>query len=106
MWTHLDCCLTHTFLLKRVPTKFHYGAILRDDLIDAAKVKVVPQAVDTDLFRPMKVSRKGKTFRFLSVFKWERRKGWDVLLRAFIEEFDADKDDVELVIKTSGEKIF
>jgi glycosyltransferase involved in cell wall biosynthesis len=26
-------------------------------------------------------------FRFLSVFKWEERKGWDVLLQAFYEEF-------------------
>ncbi len=27
------------------------------------------------------------TFVFLSVFKWEMRKGWDILLKAFIEEF-------------------
>jgi len=28
-----------------------------------------------------------KPFRFLSVFKWENRKGWDVLLAGFTEEF-------------------
>jgi hypothetical protein len=27
------------------------------------------------------------TFKFLSVFKWEFRKGWDVLLTSFLTEF-------------------
>ncbi len=27
------------------------------------------------------------TYVFLSVFKWEARKGWDILLKAFLEEF-------------------
>ncbi len=31
---------------------------------------------------------KGKpSFVFLSIFKWETRKGWDILLKAFLEEF-------------------
>ncbi|GAB4819334.1 hypothetical protein N2152v2_006380 [Parachlorella kessleri] len=29
------------------------------------------------------------TFVFLSIFKWEERKAWDVLLRAYLEEFGA-----------------
>ena len=33
--------------------------------------------------------KKSEPFRFLSVFKWEKRKGWDVLLRAFFEEFSS-----------------
>jgi hypothetical protein len=36
-------------------------------------------------------------FNFLSVFKWEGRKGVDLLLRAFFEEFSA-ADDVALII--------
>ncbi|CAN0464262.1 unnamed protein product, partial [Discosporangium mesarthrocarpum] len=28
-----------------------------------------------------------ETFVFLSVFKWEDRKGWDILLEAFFSEF-------------------
>lgn len=40
-----------------------------------------------------------RPFRFLSVFKWEERKGWDVLLRAFLSEFVAD-EGVELHIVT------
>ena len=40
-----------------------------------------------------------RPFRFLSVFKWEQRKGWDALLRAYCAEFAAD-EPVELLIKT------
>jgi len=40
-----------------------------------------------------------KKFKFLSIFKWEDRKGWDILLRAFMEEFSSE-DDVSLHILT------
>ncbi|WP_019532847.1 glycosyltransferase family 4 protein [Paenibacillus ginsengihumi] len=40
-------------------------------------------------------------FRFLSVCSWIQRKGCDVLLQAFWEQF-AGRDDVALVIKTVG----
>lgn len=36
-------------------------------------------------------------FTFLSVFRWSYRKGYDVLIRAFLEEFKKD-DDVSLAI--------
>ena len=32
----------------------------------------------------------GRPFRFLSVFKWEQRKGWDLLLRAYWAEFSSE----------------
>jgi len=35
----------------------------------------------------------------MSVFKWEARKGWDVLLEAYLTEFQA-ADPVELHIMT------
>jgi len=38
-----------------------------------------------------------KSFVFLSVFGWGYRKGYDVLLKAYFEEFDAS-DDVSLLI--------
>lgn len=37
-------------------------------------------------------------FVFLSVMRWHQRKGWDVLVRAFVREFASDSD-VKLVIK-------
>ena len=39
-------------------------------------------------------------FNFLSVFAWQQRKGWDLLLAAFIEQFGSD-EDVSLVVKAS-----
>jgi glycosyltransferase involved in cell wall biosynthesis len=38
-------------------------------------------------------------YRFLSIFKWEHRKGWDILLDAFWSEFTRD-DDVVLILRT------
>lgn len=40
-----------------------------------------------------------KPFVFISAFKWELRKGYDVLLKAYLSEFTAE-DDVELYILT------
>eukprot|EP00928_Gymnodinium_smaydae_P036538 TRINITY_DN25522_c0_g1_i2.p1 TRINITY_DN25522_c0_g1~~TRINITY_DN25522_c0_g1_i2.p1 ORF type:complete len:475 (-),score=99.38 TRINITY_DN25522_c0_g1_i2:39-1463(-) len=76
--------------------------------VSRSKLVVVPEAVDTHLFdpaqhKPLDVAQKTGTrpgdFVFLSVFKWERRKGWDVLLKAYFEEFSAD-DPVMLYVKT------
>ena len=91
------------------------------------RVFVIPEAVDTSLFDPnlSRVSHsrgpwKGNklcqrpaatssssassgesaaTFEFLSIFKWEDRKGWDVLLRSYWTAFDRD-DDVLLRLHT------
>jgi glycosyltransferase involved in cell wall biosynthesis len=38
-------------------------------------------------------------FRFLSVFDWSLRKGWDILLKSYVLEFSPE-DDVTLIIKT------
>lgn len=40
-----------------------------------------------------------RPFVFVSTFKWEMRKGWDVLLSAYLSEFNAT-DNVELYILT------
>lgn len=69
------------------------------DVIEANKigrpVTVIPLGVDTELFKPMADSET-RPYRFLAAGKWEYRKGHDVVLRAFTEEFSQD-DDVELV---------
>ena len=38
---------------------------------------------------PLPLSDEYSFFKFLSIFKWEKRKGWDVLLTAYFEEFTA-----------------
>ena len=65
--------------------------------------------------RPCCLPASPRPARFLSAFKWEPRKGWDVLLEAYLSEFAvrqqdaaasggsgqaAQADDVELYIIT------
>uniref|UniRef100_A0A7S1X2G1 Glycosyl transferase family 1 domain-containing protein n=1 Tax=Tetraselmis chuii TaxID=63592 RepID=A0A7S1X2G1_9CHLO len=82
--------------------------------MDTHRLRIVPQGVDTDFFdpgahRPMKLpigervwgraASSAKQFVFLSIFKWEERKAWSALLKAFIQEFSA-LDSVSLVLLT------
>eukprot|EP00873_Tetraselmis_striata_P023049 jgi/Tetstr1/443313/TSEL_031328.t1 len=71
--------------------------------VERHRLRVVPQGVDTRVFDPARHAPmalpvgervwgrpsddRGSAFVFLSVFKWEERKAWSVLLRAFLEEF-------------------
>lgn len=73
-------------------------SILEANGIDPNRIAVVPEGVDIDLYRPMDVER-GTTgrLRLLCVGKWEKRKGIDILLRAYAKAFDVE-DDVELVL--------
>ena len=76
---------------------------------------VIPEVVDTTLFDPNLYKHKNcsfdinndKTcntlindrFKFLSIFKWEYRKGWDLLLSAYWNAFSVS-DPVELSIRS------
>jgi glycosyltransferase involved in cell wall biosynthesis len=72
--------------------------ILVDNGLDAEKVGVVPEGVDVETFSPGEGEREeGRPFRFLFVGKWEARKGVELLVEAFCEEFRAD-EPVELVL--------
>lgn len=75
-------------------------------------ITVIPEAVDSTLFLPrdnaqtctaMARDRKARqepdTFQFLSVFKWEHRKGWDILLEAYWSTF-TPSDNVVLRLQT------
>jgi glycosyltransferase involved in cell wall biosynthesis len=86
-----------------VPTKFNLTTFVYAG-VSIRKIRVVPQAIDFDTWadRPCQAERRigQQPFRFLSVFRWSLRKGWDVLIRAFLEEFDRN-EHVELYIKTA-----
>ncbi|CAH9147413.1 unnamed protein product [Cuscuta epithymum] len=89
-----------------VPTDFHVETFTRSG-VDPFKVIKVVQAVDLEFFNPAKyepldIHAMGnlvlgndenlrKSFVFLSVFKWEHRKGWDVLLSSYLREFDKEE---------------
>jgi glycosyltransferase involved in cell wall biosynthesis len=67
--------------------------------VDPQKIVVVPEFMDAGWPQETAATYTGQgRFRFLSVFRWQKRKGWDVLLKAYLEEFSAD-DDTELVLR-------
>jgi glycosyltransferase involved in cell wall biosynthesis/tetratricopeptide (TPR) repeat protein len=90
-----------------VPSKFNVKTFA-DAGVDPEKLVVVPECINADLYRDLgrkidtpKVVRDLKKlsgFKFLSVFDWTLHKGWDVLLRAFLEEFKG-RTDVHLILK-------
>ncbi len=88
-----------------VPSQFVRRMYL-DAGLEADRVKVVPNGVDLDRFRPdgptldALGSAEGRT-RFLFVGGVIPRKGIDVLLSAWVRAF-AGRDDVELVVKDYG----
>ncbi len=66
------------------------------------KLHVVPGAVDCHLFdparhEPMPLPQRA-AYNFLAMFEWSARKGWDVLLSAYLQEFSAE-DDVCLYLR-------
>lgn len=96
-----------------VPTAFHLEAFARAGVL-RSKLAVLGEPVDTEFFDPAShaplplsggpsgdggPAAEAAPFRFLSIFKWEERKGWDVLLSAFLAEFSRE-ERVELVLKT------
>ncbi|TMW60878.1 hypothetical protein Poli38472_000920 [Pythium oligandrum] len=96
-----------------VPTKFQEKVFV-DGGVRPESVQVVPEAVDIHFFDPAKVEAPydlaaaitertvtQDTTVFLSVFKWEERKAWRVLLKAYFQAFKQD-DDVVLAILTNA----
>jgi glycosyltransferase involved in cell wall biosynthesis len=83
-----------------VPCAFNAETFVRAG-VRPDKVRVLPHAIDADLFRqppaPL-LRRTGLGFVFLSVFDWQYRKGWDSLLTAYCHEF-GPAEDVTLVLK-------
>jgi glycosyltransferase involved in cell wall biosynthesis len=83
-----------------VPSHFNLETFTKGG-VDKHKLRLVPGGVDAHIFHPdgppLELKPK-RTFNFLSVFDWHLRKGYDVLLRAYLHEFSPD-DDVALILK-------
>ena len=72
--------------------------VLVSNGIPAGQVRVVPEGVDTSVFRPpLEGQRDNAVFRFLCIAKWEERKGTADLVRIFRDEFHPG-EPVELVM--------
>lgn len=76
-------------------TYYHSG-------VNISKLHVMPLGVDTVFYNhltPDTIIKNKRTFSFISLFQWTYRKGFDILIPAFVEEFKKD-EDVCLIIKT------
>lgn len=80
-----------------VPSEFNRESFAAAGL-NPEQIYVLPASLDENKYDPNLFQRlKAKDdepFRFLSVFDWSIRKGWDILLRAYFEEFHADEEVV------------
>ena len=100
-----------------VPSAFNVETFAKSG-VDPSKLVRIGQSVDVLFFNPKKVrkalvlpsighvfgpkmSSSKNAYVFLSIFKWESRKGWDLLIQAYMEEFSA-KDNVLLFIQTNA----
>jgi glycosyltransferase involved in cell wall biosynthesis len=90
-----------------VPSKWHlhiFKQILESFGIYHHSIVVIPEVVDIQLFDPNLYNtscyyNENDMFKFLSIFKWEYRKGWDLLLSAYWNAFKVS-DKVELIIRS------
>ena len=65
------------------------------------KIKVVPEAVNGDLYHPKNIKWEDSKFRFLIFGRWEYRKSTMEMVKSFLEEFGND-ENVELVISADN----
>ncbi|HVK59615.1 MAG TPA: glycosyltransferase, partial [Candidatus Kapabacteria bacterium] len=85
-----------------VPSEFNRRTFAASG-VSEEKIIVIPGAVDAHEFdpsrhTPLPLPNKAKT-NFLAVFEWSSRKGWDVLLAGYLQEFSRE-DDVCLYLRT------
>ncbi len=79
--------------------------VFRQSWVPPERIRVVNQSVDTSVFTPygerceLPPTAAGR-FVFLSIFDWQLRKGWDLLLRAYCSEFSL-ADNTALLLKIS-----
>ena len=89
-----------------VPTR--YGKRILESNGIKVPVKVMPLGVDTTrykpMLKPMEFGFEMNTFKFVSVFRWSYRKGFDILLRAYMEEFSSDEDVSLLIVSRIMDK--
>lgn len=84
-----------------VPSTFNRETFTRAG-VEPTKLQVIPFGLNTAVYNPATVTpldipgRRG--FTFLSVFQWSQRKGWDILIKAYLQAFTA-ADEVCLVIR-------
>ena len=69
--------------------------------IPKEKVKVVPEGVDGDIFKPLEDKTENEKFTFLLVGRWDYRKSIKEIIKSFTETFSED-ESVELIISVDN----
>ena len=77
-----------------MPTRWHVERFVAAG-VPRPQLVVVPEPVELETFAPHAAAASAaavpsRPFVFLSNFKWEQRKGWDLLLRAYWAEFRSE----------------
>lgn len=84
-----------------VPTKANWEACKRSGV--GAPIEIIPYTFEHGRFTespsPIFFPIRNDAFKFLSIFQYSKKKGFDTLLKAYLAEFSAD-DNVMLVVKT------
>jgi len=87
-----------------IPNKFNYNSFINSG-VKRDKLFIIPSPVDFSYSNESSIFqfKSKKRFKLLSIFNYgvRDRKGFDILLKAYIETF-SQKDDVCLVIKTKS----
>lgn len=98
-WVHKLNELTEVW----VPSTFNKETFANAGVMEE-KIHIVPGTIDETKYHPLHVKPhplpEARRFKLLSVFDWSIRKGWDLLLKAYLESFTSE-DDVSLVLKLS-----
>jgi len=85
-----------------VPSHFNQETFGRGG-VPEDRIHLLPLGIDPAKYDPETVGKYPipgmRKCNFLSIFQWTKRKGWDVLLRAYLQAFHRD-DDVSLVIRS------
>ncbi|MGE6610557.1 glycosyltransferase [Peribacillus sp. NPDC076916] len=84
-----------------VPTQFNYRTFTESG-VDPSKIKVIHYPIDhtkyDQIFPPYPFPPQVKSFRFLYTIAFDFRKGLDLLIPSFCEEF-SNEEDVSLILK-------
>jgi len=87
-----------------VPTRFGERIFKKNGV--TRPIYVMPLGVETNRYSsdvsPYPFQMDLADFRFISVFKWGYRKGYDILLKAYLEEFSSSDNVSLLLISRNG----
>lgn len=78
-----------------VPTEWQYNSLI-DQGYPEHKIKIVPEGVDIEVFKPIPVLPEKEKFRFLLFGRWDYRKSITEIIRTFGETFIGN-ENVELI---------